>query len=236
MHCKNYNVSCPFLNTMCHWFRNGKKWWKHPRWPLWLPSWIQFPSIRRQMLGSIHLIFLWLIGGDQLCRSSEMAATAAILDLVSVDYSTNARVDWSYFSVAYWGWLEEGSIRWSALPLIQDRHCDAAILDLVSVDFLTNAWVDLSDFFSWLIGATGGRFLSMTSAAAHSTWLLRQRSWIWFPSIIWQTPASTGPIFWWLIGGHQFSPYFTSPQALSSIYLNFPLGGICHALRSPCLI
>jgi hypothetical protein len=30
------------------------------------------------------------------------------------------------------------------------------------------------------------------------TW---QLSWIWFPSIIWRTPASTGPIFWWLIGG-----------------------------------
>jgi hypothetical protein len=32
-----------------------------------------------------------------------MAAMAAILDLVSVDYLTNARVDWSDFFVAYWG-------------------------------------------------------------------------------------------------------------------------------------
>jgi hypothetical protein len=45
-----------------------------------------------------------------------MAATAAILDFVSVDDSTNALVDWSDFS----GWLEEGTFRWSAPPLIQD--------------------------------------------------------------------------------------------------------------------
>jgi hypothetical protein len=31
-----------------------------------------------------------------------MAAMAAILDLVSVDYLTNASVDWSDFLVAYW--------------------------------------------------------------------------------------------------------------------------------------
>jgi hypothetical protein len=43
--------------------------------------------------------------------------------LVSVNYRTNAWVDWSDFSVAYWGWLEEGSFRWSAPPLIQDGGC-----------------------------------------------------------------------------------------------------------------
>jgi hypothetical protein len=32
-----------------------------------------------------------------------MAATLAILDLVSVDYLTNAWADWSDFFVAYWG-------------------------------------------------------------------------------------------------------------------------------------
>jgi hypothetical protein len=42
--------------------------------------------------------------------------------LVSINYRTNALVDWSYFSVAYWEWLEEGSFRWSAPPLIQDGH------------------------------------------------------------------------------------------------------------------
>jgi hypothetical protein len=61
----------------------------HPRWP---PSWI-FPSIRRQTPRSIHPIFLWkwkVPFDDQLRRSSNTATTAAILDLVSVDYLTNA--------------------------------------------------------------------------------------------------------------------------------------------------
>jgi hypothetical protein len=40
-----------------------------------------------------------------------MATTAAIFDLVSVDFLTNAWVDWSDFLVAHWGWLEEGSFR-----------------------------------------------------------------------------------------------------------------------------
>jgi hypothetical protein len=40
----------------------------------------------------------------------------------------------------------------------------------------------------------------MTSATAHPTWPLWQPSWIWFLSIIWQTPSSTGPIFLWVIG------------------------------------
>jgi hypothetical protein len=58
---------------------------------------IWFPSNIGQTSGLIDPIFLWLIGGDwrkvpfddHLRRSSKMAATAAILDLVSVDYSTN---------------------------------------------------------------------------------------------------------------------------------------------------
>jgi hypothetical protein len=60
----------------------------------------------------------------------------------------------------------------------------AAILDLVSIDFLINASVDWSYFLVAHSGCTGGRFLSMTIAAAHPTWPLRQPSWIWFPSII----------------------------------------------------
>jgi hypothetical protein len=56
-------------------------------------------------------IFLWLIGGDWRkvpfddlrYRSSNMAAMAAILDFVSVDYLANACVDWSDFFVAHWG-------------------------------------------------------------------------------------------------------------------------------------
>jgi hypothetical protein len=59
----------------------------------------------------------------------------------------------------------------------------AAILDLVSVDFLTNAWVDWSNFW-WLIGVTGGRFLSMIISANHPRWLLHPPSWIWSPLIL----------------------------------------------------
>jgi hypothetical protein len=62
-------------------------------WLLRLPSWISFLSIRGQTPGSIDPISLWLIEGDwrkvpfydQLRHSSKMAATAAILDFVSVD-------------------------------------------------------------------------------------------------------------------------------------------------------
>jgi hypothetical protein len=43
------------------------------------------------------------------------------ITLVSINNNrTNACVDWSNFSVAYWGWLENGSFRWSAPLLIQD--------------------------------------------------------------------------------------------------------------------
>jgi hypothetical protein len=40
---------------------------------------------------------------DQLRHSSNIAAMAPILDLVSVDYLTDACVDWSDFFVAHWG-------------------------------------------------------------------------------------------------------------------------------------
>jgi hypothetical protein len=72
----------------------------------------------------------------------------------------------------------------------------AGILDFVSVDYLTNACLGrLVRFVCGLLGVTGGRFLSMISAAAHSRWPLWQPSWIWFPSIICQTPGLTGPDF-----------------------------------------
>jgi hypothetical protein len=71
------------------------------------PSLIWFPSIKRQTPGSIHPIVLWVIGGDyrkvpfdaQLRHSSKMAATAATLDLFSVDFLTNACADWSDFKI-----------------------------------------------------------------------------------------------------------------------------------------
>jgi hypothetical protein len=74
-----------------------------------------------------------------------MATLAAILELVSVDYLTNAWVDLSDSFVAYWG-------DWNKVPFDdQCRHSfkmatTAAILDLVSVDCLPNAWVNWSDF------------------------------------------------------------------------------------------
>jgi hypothetical protein len=107
----------------------------HPRWPLRLPSWIWFSD---QSLGRLVWFFGGSLGvtGGRFLLMTNMAAMAAILDLVSIDYLTNACVDRSDFFVAHWGWLEEGSFRLLALLLIQDgRH------PLVSIDFLTYAWV-----------------------------------------------------------------------------------------------
>jgi hypothetical protein len=104
--------------------------------------------------------FLWLIEGDWR-KVPFVDRQAAILDFVSVDYLTNGWVDCSDFFVAYWGWLEEGSSRWLVPQLIQD-----GTYDLVSIDSLTrNARVR---YFCGLLGVTGGRFLSITSATAHS--------------------------------------------------------------------
>jgi Fe-S cluster assembly iron-binding protein IscA len=70
-----------------------------------------------------------------------MATTVAILDVVSVNYLTNASVDWPNFFVAYSG-------EWRKVPFDdQCRHSFkmvtmAAVLDLVSVYYLTNAGVD----------------------------------------------------------------------------------------------
>jgi hypothetical protein len=50
---------------------------------------------------------------DQRRRSSNMAATAAILDLVSINYLTNTCVDWSDF---FW-WLI-GVINLHHIPLL----------------------------------------------------------------------------------------------------------------------
>jgi hypothetical protein len=76
-----------------------------------------------------------------------MATTAAILDLVSIDFLTHAWVDWSDF---FW-WLIGGD--WRKVPFDDQHHrsanmaATAAILDLVSVDHLTNTCIDWSNFF-----------------------------------------------------------------------------------------
>jgi hypothetical protein len=86
---------------------------------------IYFRRLSDKMPGSTGRIFLggdWRkVPVDNQCRHLfKMASTAAILDLVSVDYLTNASVDWSDLFVAYWAWLEVGSCRWLALLLTQD--------------------------------------------------------------------------------------------------------------------
>jgi hypothetical protein len=55
--------------------------------------------------------------------------------------------------------------------------------------------------FWWLIGVTGGKFLSMITSATHPRWRLRPPSWIWSPLIFWPMPGSTGLICWWLEDG-----------------------------------
>jgi hypothetical protein len=64
------------------------------------------------------------------------------LDLVSIDFLTNAWVDW---------WLIGGD--WRKVPFDDQRRRSsnmaamAAILDLVSIDYLMNACVDWADIF-----------------------------------------------------------------------------------------
>jgi hypothetical protein len=69
-----------------------------------------------------------------------MAVTATMLDLVSIDFLTNAWVDWSDFLVAHW-----------------KMAATATILDDLG---------RLIRFFCGLLGLIRGRFLSMISSAA----------------------------------------------------------------------
>jgi hypothetical protein len=96
------------------------------------------------------------------------------------------------------GYLEEGSYQWpAAVPLLIQDGTTTAILDLVSIDYL-KLLGQLITFFCGLLWVISGRLLSVISYATQTRC---PPSWIWFPSIIWQTPVSTGPIFLWLIGG-----------------------------------
>jgi hypothetical protein len=69
----------------------------------------------------------------------------------SVNYRTNSWVDWSKFSVAYWRWLQKGSFRWSAPPLIQDggygRH-----LGFWFPSITGQTPGSVNPIFMWLIG------------------------------------------------------------------------------------
>jgi hypothetical protein len=83
-------------------------------------------------------------------------------------YRTNTWVDWSNFSVAHWGWVEEGSFRWSAPPLIQDGRYGCHL------GFRFRRLED-KRLFCGLLGVTGGRFLSMISSVAHPRLPLHDR-------------------------------------------------------------
>jgi hypothetical protein len=90
----------------------------------------------------------------------------------------------------------------------------APTLDFISVHYLTNAWVDWSDYFCTLLRVTAGRFFSMTSAITPSRWPPREPSLIWFSSIIWQMPQSTGYLH--LVGIHDIPHHPTLPFRLIS--------------------
>jgi hypothetical protein len=120
---------------------------------------------------------------------------------------TNTWVDWSDFSVAYWGWLEEGSFWSSALQLIQDGHYGRH-LGFGFYRLEEKRLGHLIRFFCGILRVNRGRFLSIISSAAHPRWPLRPPCWNWFRSIIWQIPRSTGPIFLWLIGSGWRKVYF----------------------------
>jgi hypothetical protein len=72
--------------------------------------------------------------------------------------------------MSYWGWLEEGSFRWSALPLIQDG-CYGCHLGFGFRRLQDKCLGRLISFLCGSLGVTRGRFLSMISSAAHPRWL-----------------------------------------------------------------
>jgi hypothetical protein len=148
-----------------------------------LTSLALLPFISWAISMKLQVIFLWLIGGDwrkvpfddQRRRSSNIAAMAAILDLLSVDYLTNGPI---------FLWLIGGD--WRKIPFDdQNRHSSnmAAILDLASVEYLTIACVDRSDFFVAHWGYWRKVLLSIISSVAHPRWPIRPSSWIWIPLI-----------------------------------------------------
>jgi hypothetical protein len=122
----------------------------------------------------------------------------------------------SDFSVAYWGWLEEGSFQWSAPPLIQYGRYGCH-LGFGFRRLETKRLCRLIRFLCGLLGVTTGRVLSMIGSVAHPRWPPSLFSFpsIWaqvpgsidliflwlFGVIIGQTPGSIDPIFLWLIGG-----------------------------------
>jgi hypothetical protein len=98
--------------------------------------------------------------------------------------------------------------RWPAPLLIQDGRYGSH-LGFRFCQLSHQRMGQLVRFGCGLLGVTGGRFLSMISADARSSWLLWHPSWIWFPSIIWQTPGSTDYLH--LVGTHDIPQHPTLP-------------------------
>jgi hypothetical protein len=133
---------------------------------------------------------------SQLGHSSKMAAK---LDLVSVDYLTNAWVIWSSFFVVYWGSLEKGSWRTPEstglifLGVTGGRfRCSFKMAARQPYWF---RFCRLSDeclgrllrFFLWLIG---GDWMKVPLDDQHRSSFKMAAILIWFPSILWRTPKS----------------------------------------------
>jgi hypothetical protein len=92
--------------------------------------------------------------------------------------AANAWVDWSDFSAAYWGRLEEGSFRWSAPPLIQDGCqlggiCHALRCPCSSVLFINHHLY----YRLWIVPIVLARRRSLMCTDSSPEVHLKRRSW-----------------------------------------------------------
>jgi hypothetical protein len=74
--------------------------------------------------------------------------------------------------VAYWGWLEEGSFRWSASPLFHWGLLYSCVLGFGFRQLDNKCLGRFIRFFCGLLGVITGRFLSIISSATHPRWPL----------------------------------------------------------------
>jgi hypothetical protein len=105
-----------------------------------------------------------------------------------------------------------------------------AILDLLSIDILTNDWVDWSNF---LVAHWGDlRKVPFDDQRRRSSNMAAAADILDLVSVDYLTNAC---VDWFIvvINLHHI-PLLPKPP-LHKPTDNFPLGGICHALRSPCL-
>jgi hypothetical protein len=139
----------------------------HPRWPLRLPSWVWFPSIRGQMPGSSDRFFFSMI--SSAAHSRWPLRPPSWIWFPSIRGQTLGSIDPIFSGLL--GWLEEGSFQWSAPLLIKDGHYGHYGHHL-GFHFCQLSQQRLVRFVCGLLGVTGGRFPSMISTAAHSRWPL----------------------------------------------------------------